>query len=744
MVAKILNREVYKPVLKYILNKDSAKILGYENTLDLGSSSLQLFDNSLNHLGTLNETKHKYVHFSLSLPEQDSISDSEFYALSKNYMKDMGYENQPYIIVKHVDTKHPHVHILTSRIMDNRTLISSSFERIKNKDVCRHLETKYNLTTNTSFKRQEDLFKHRLNSYVSSDHSDQNTRAYLRDQINSLTQKYRLRSFEEFNRLLQPYGIVSKASQHQSGRTGISFSLTKDYKSFNMSSIPGNRIHQNFTYPKLKSYFEENNKSKVNNASKFKLKKQINNVLEMFDSINVNELPELLKLFKNVNIKPVSNASGQTLGFTVYDDSGYVYKASEITRALSLKNHLFSLDHTSLNLKSIAVEREVNKISKLVFREAFLNTNKQMTYSAFIKDLSLKSFINSLSHNEPFNSLWNYVDNKDEKFVDDYFHKVFKETKIKLFDTAIKNETYLFHEKIKLQKEIKSSSNINSVELLNSFGLSVQKGIIYDLGNSNLITESEGYHRSIKPADYKMTGFEPLNYLALKSIYSDSEQGPIMLNPKVFFLPEIYPEIYSNLNNGVGEDFSSLALNSYFNHILDNHKTTKETPETLLDGINRKGFYIEKKDFNYFLKSHYTKDGSTKLNEDIFNYLNNGNLIDQLIEDQNLSFNLNYSYQNLYTTHLIEDENYSSAAFNIIIKKSTPLLNAKELEFHLNNGLQKELDLIKLNANKNLSKGKNRYAMNVLLNEGKLYENENYNHFKDELTDFKDKSRGLN
>ena len=51
-----------------------------------------------------------------------------------------------YLVVRHTDTKHPHVHILYNRVRYDTTLVPDRNERLRNMRICRELKQEYGLT----------------------------------------------------------------------------------------------------------------------------------------------------------------------------------------------------------------------------------------------------------------------------------------------------------------------------------------------------------------------------------------------------------------------------------------------------------------------------------------------------------------------------------------------------------------------------------------------------------------------
>lgn len=737
MIAKILNREKVMPVLNYVIDKQKSEILSFQNTLSLGHSTLSLLTSNLEHLGALNASKNKFIHISISLPKTDIIDNKTFNNIGIDYMQRMGYGNQPYIIVRHSDTNNPHIHIVTSRVKDNTKLIPSSNERYINKDICRALETKYGLTKNTSIRDASvKNFRYRTSNIHEHFNSKTSTKHYIKERINFILQNYKVRSFKEYSNLLKDYGIKTYISTTKSNHKGISFSLSNDYKSFRSAVIPGNRLHIDFTYPKLEKQFICNEKS--SKLIKLKLKKKIEHTLSIFNKVNLEDIPTILKTFNDLDIEPRYNADKRLLGFTVFDNA-FVFKSSEITNQLSLKSEVFDSTVTQLNFKSETTLRLLNKIGKTVFKDAFFNQNGDTSYSQFIASFNLRNFILLLSKNKKFVNLWKFVPDKSTDYINTIFQNLFYRLKQDLYSKAYANETFIFNGKLDILKQL-SKSEIDLSYLTTSLGLkSVNK---YFVDNSNPSLKARHSHDiKARKSSFINLGYSKLNYLTLKQIVLES--GKISLNHKAIFLPLIYPELYNNLNATLKERFNILTLEAYYKYAIKNQIPHEKNHLDFIDLLNVKGFFIVKNKDEYVLKSCYSAKAELELDNDILSYLNNAEDLDRLIKSQKIPNTKNFNLENLWLTSLIETKNYGKAAYTLIHKDYTPLMLKDVLQKHLNNGLQTEIDVIKkanLSWVKKEKLNRNIYNIKGLLLNNKYRDKiEDYNGFKDELTNYQKK-----
>ena len=85
-------------------------------------------------------------HVSLNLPHEDNLTDKEFISLGWDYLKGMGFYDNQYIIYRHIDQEHQHIHIIANRVKYSGDLVSDSKDYERSEHLIRKLEKKYGLT----------------------------------------------------------------------------------------------------------------------------------------------------------------------------------------------------------------------------------------------------------------------------------------------------------------------------------------------------------------------------------------------------------------------------------------------------------------------------------------------------------------------------------------------------------------------------------------------------------------------
>ena len=117
---------------------------------------------------------NRYVyHTSLnfSVMEMESLNNEKLLAIAHEYLNELGYSNNQYLIFRHYDASHPHLHLLVNRITFDGGVVSDSNNYRKSEAVVRMLEAKYNLipvdqSIYKAIKRGNDVTIER-NSHVS-------------------------------------------------------------------------------------------------------------------------------------------------------------------------------------------------------------------------------------------------------------------------------------------------------------------------------------------------------------------------------------------------------------------------------------------------------------------------------------------------------------------------------------------------------------------------------------------------
>ena len=145
MIAKIVQGRGFRGAVNYVLDKKNSQLLYGEGVrLKDKESIIQSFATQ----SKLNPKITKPVaHISLdfSLQDKQKLTDELMVTIAQEYLKRMGYENTQYIIARHHDTDHPHIHLVVNRIDNEGKRISDQNEKLRSTKTCMELTKKHSL-----------------------------------------------------------------------------------------------------------------------------------------------------------------------------------------------------------------------------------------------------------------------------------------------------------------------------------------------------------------------------------------------------------------------------------------------------------------------------------------------------------------------------------------------------------------------------------------------------------------------
>lgn len=90
--------------------------------------------------------KKFFYHTSINFPPNENLSNQTMLQIGQDYLKESDFTQHHYIMFRHYDAGHPHLHILVSRIGYDGKVLSDSNDFARCEKILRQLEKKYNLT----------------------------------------------------------------------------------------------------------------------------------------------------------------------------------------------------------------------------------------------------------------------------------------------------------------------------------------------------------------------------------------------------------------------------------------------------------------------------------------------------------------------------------------------------------------------------------------------------------------------
>ena len=238
MIGKIKKGSGFKGCVNYVLGKEQATLLHAEGVL--AESNRDIIRSFILQAGMNPDLKKPVGHIALSYSPVDApkLTDGKMVQLAQEYMREMKITDTQYIIVRHQDREHPHVHIVFNRIDNNGKTISDRNDMYRNEQVCKKLKAKHGLYF---AKGKEHVKQHRLREPDKSKYEIYNA---VKDEIG------KSRNWQQLQTRLAEKGIgIHFKYRRQAGEVqGISFSKGE-------YTFKGSEIDRSFSFSKLDKCF---------------------------------------------------------------------------------------------------------------------------------------------------------------------------------------------------------------------------------------------------------------------------------------------------------------------------------------------------------------------------------------------------------------------------------------------------------------------------------------------------------
>lgn len=143
MIAKLIKGKGFRGALEYDLRQSK----GYLLETNMAGDDPRTLAREFGQVRALRPKLTKAVcHVSIALPPGESLSDEQWRGVAHCYLRDMGYRDNQYVITRHTDADHQHIHILANRVRMSGEVVSDSQDYQRQETVMRRLEKELGLS----------------------------------------------------------------------------------------------------------------------------------------------------------------------------------------------------------------------------------------------------------------------------------------------------------------------------------------------------------------------------------------------------------------------------------------------------------------------------------------------------------------------------------------------------------------------------------------------------------------------
>ena len=277
-----------------------------------------------------NTEKHT-LHISLNPDPKDKVSDDRFRQMAEEYMREMGYGEQPFVVFKHTDIDRSHIHIVSVCVDENGKKISDKFEKMRSMNVCRELERKHGLipATDKEHKQNDKVF--RPVNYKVGD-----VKSQIASVVRHLPNYYKFQTLGEYNALLSLFNVTTeKVEGELQGqlRKGLLYIPLNEKGERAGHPFKASLFGKNAGLPALELHFAKCKEDLKDHPSKQTLKAAISIALK---STNDEQAFKKQLSEQGINVVVRRNDTGRIYGITFIDhNSKAVWNGSRLAKELS-------------------------------------------------------------------------------------------------------------------------------------------------------------------------------------------------------------------------------------------------------------------------------------------------------------------------------------------------------------------------------------------------------------------------
>lgn len=337
MVAKIKSGKSLIGALNYNENKvkqNKARLIEamgyYKDTLELNFYDKLL---RLTDLAERNErTKTNTVHISLNFAGGESLPEDMLRDIVRDYMEGIGFAYQPYLVYRHTDAGHPHIHIVSTNIKRDGERISLHYlGQNQSEKVRKAIEQKYQLVKAEEQQKQKPNLKADV---PAAEYGKAETKRSITNILGYTLRAYKFTSIPELNAVLQQYNIMADRGSKDSrmfAKEGLVYWILD--KQGNKTGVP---IKASSIYgrPTLKTLEE---KFRLNDTLRKPLKAGLMNVIdEVLLSSHSRKSFQKALWDKGIQVLFRQNDEGRVYGVTFIDlKNKAVFNGSDLGKAYS-------------------------------------------------------------------------------------------------------------------------------------------------------------------------------------------------------------------------------------------------------------------------------------------------------------------------------------------------------------------------------------------------------------------------
>lgn len=285
-------------------------------------------------------SKFKLIHISLNFhpSEKNRLINDFFIQLADEYMEKTGFKDQPYLVYRHDDSAHPHVHVLSTLIQeDGRRIHAYRMADRISKPVQKEMEETYGFISWEQTAKMNGLERQSRVPPPRIKYGQSSTFRSITQVLEAVIDQYKYTSLNELNGLLKQFNVRAdrrKAEGIMYKNKGLKYQIIDERGKRIGMPINASAFYFKPTLAYLEKKFKENMLTREMD------KKHLIVAIDWVLSKQPHSIDKLTKLLKTERIDIISccNKEGQLSSLTYIDHAHKaVFLGSDLGKPYSAK-----------------------------------------------------------------------------------------------------------------------------------------------------------------------------------------------------------------------------------------------------------------------------------------------------------------------------------------------------------------------------------------------------------------------
>ncbi|MGY3054030.1 hypothetical protein ACVWYG_002233 [Pedobacter sp. UYEF25] len=360
MVAKIESGKSIRGILHY--NEDKVKLGEAKLVMasgfagDIEKMNLVQKLKRFEHLTMLNAAvKTNALHISLNFASSDKLESQKLQQVAADYMERIGFGDQPFLVYRHYDANHPHIHIATTNIQRNGERIDIHGIGYKLSEPARkELEIKYGLIKAEGREMQP---KRGIRPAI---YGAKPTKQSISNIVTGVMRQYRYTTFAEYKAILDHFNIkADRGAEHTQmfDKRGLIYAIMDNNGKSIGIPVKASQIYCKPTMGELDKQYKRNLEKRK--PFKTSLKNEIDKLFFKYGNFTKELLTkELAK--SNISVTFRTSDQGQLYGITFIDHQNKtVFNGSDLGKSYSAKALSERFEKAELNPQKLETTKPV-------------------------------------------------------------------------------------------------------------------------------------------------------------------------------------------------------------------------------------------------------------------------------------------------------------------------------------------------------------------------------------------------